>query len=106
MTTPGSSSRSTHYRNGAFLKDLDQLKKLIQQTMEYATCGSHDQLTSQEKDNENISNSEKLVEDFQKEVVEIAELAEERRVAEAGEASKQCRPSLGLHLCTIAYCSG
>ena len=91
MTTPDSPSRSVPYRDGAFLKDLDQLKSLIQQTMEeYAACGSHDQLTSREKDNskENISNSEDLVEDFRKDVVEIAQLAEGRRVASADEAGK------------------
>ena len=52
---------------------------------EYAACGSHDQPTAKKKDNESISNSENLVEDFRKEVVEIAQLAEERRIAEADE---------------------
>jgi len=89
MTTPDSPSRSIPYRYGAFLKDLDQLKSLIQQTTEeYAACGSHDQLTSKEKDKENISNSEDLVEDFRKDVVEIARPAEGRRVASADEAGK------------------
>jgi hypothetical protein len=87
MTTPSASSHSTPYRDGAFLKDLKQLKNLIQQTMEeYAACGPHDQLTSKKKDNETISNSEHSIEDFRKEVVEIAQLAEEKRIAEADEA--------------------
>jgi hypothetical protein len=87
MTTPSSPSHSTPYRDGAFLKDLKQLKNLIQQTMEeYAACGPHDQLTSKKKDNETISNSEDSIEDFRKEVVEIAQLAEEKRIAEADEA--------------------
>ena len=55
---------------------------------EYAACGSHDQLTSKEKGKENISNSEDLVEDFRKDVVEIAQLAEGRRVASADEVGK------------------
>jgi len=87
MTTSSSPSRSIPYRDGAFLKDLKQLKELIQQTMEeYAACGLHDQLTSKEKDNETISNSENSIEDFRKEAVEIVQLAEERRMAEAEEA--------------------
>lgn len=108
MSAPGSPSRFIPYRDGAFLKDLDQLKKLIQQTTEeYATCacGCHDQPTGKEKDNKDISKSENLVENFRKEVIEIAQPAEERRVAEADEAGKRRRPSLALHLCTIAYCS-
>lgn len=103
MTTPSSPSHSTSYRDGAFLEDLNQLKKLIQQTMEeYAACGPHDQLTSKEKDNETISNSENSIEDFRKEVVEIAQLAEERRMAETDETGT----SLSLHLCATVYCSG
>lgn len=69
---------------------------------EYAACGPHDQLTSKEKDNETISNSENSIEDFRKEVVEIAQLAEERRMAETDETGT----SLSLHLCATVYCSG
>ncbi|KIM43312.1 hypothetical protein M413DRAFT_444135 [Hebeloma cylindrosporum] len=91
MTTPGSPSRSTPYRDGGFLKDLDQLKKLIQQTMEeYSACECGSQPTSREKtsiDKENTSNSGSMIEDFQKDLVEITQLAEERRVAEADGAA-------------------
>jgi len=87
MTAPGSPSVSTPYRNGAFLKDLDQLKKLIQRTTEeYATCGTR--LTNKENmatNKETISNSESLLGDLRRESVEVSQLAEDKKVEEAGK---------------------
>jgi len=97
MTAPSSPSVSTPYRNGAFLKDLDQLKKLIQRTTEeYATCGAR--LTSKENvptDKETISNSESLLEDLRRESVEISQLAEDKMVEEA--APQPIEPSKASH---------
>lgn len=89
MTAPSSPSLPIPYRDGQFLKDLDQLKKLIQRTTEeYATCQCGDRLTSKgnvSTDNERMSNLENLLEDFRRESVENSQFVNDGKGAEASK---------------------